>query len=92
LCTSRLLHGFDYDHIAAISDITSVQQKLPIAMRLGSRYVLGHVTMIALLGEIVILFQLSSAQVGFMGRALGRVDAHPTLACGRHYSWLAQDP
>jgi hypothetical protein len=52
-------HGFDYDHIAAISDITSVQQKASIAMRLGLLYALGHATMIALLGGIVILFQLS---------------------------------
>jgi hypothetical protein len=52
-------HGFDYDHIAAISDITSVQQKTSIAMRLGLIYALGHATMIALLGSMVILFQLS---------------------------------
>jgi len=52
-------HGFDYDHIAAISDITSVQQKASTAMRLGLLYALGHATMIALLGGIVILFQLS---------------------------------
>jgi hypothetical protein len=52
-------HGFDYDHIAAISDITSVQQKSSTAMRLGLLYALGHAAMIALLGGIVILFQLS---------------------------------
>jgi high-affinity nickel permease len=52
-------HGFDYDHIAAISDITSVQQKTSSAMRLGLLYALGHATMIALLGSMVILFQLS---------------------------------
>jgi High-affinity nickel-transport protein len=52
-------HGFDYDHIAAISDITSVQQKTSTAMRLGLLYALGHATMIALLGSMVILFQLS---------------------------------
>ena len=52
-------HGFDYDHIAAISDITSVQQKTSSAMRLGLLYALGHATMVALLGGIVILFQLS---------------------------------
>jgi high-affinity nickel permease len=52
-------HGFDYDHIAAISDITSVQQKASNAMRLGLLYALGHATMVALLGGIVILFQLS---------------------------------
>ncbi|HEY2039414.1 MAG TPA: hypothetical protein VGG95_07095 [Edaphobacter sp.] len=52
-------HGFDYDHIAAISDITSVQEKASTAMRLGLLYALGHASMIALLGGIVILFQLS---------------------------------
>jgi cytochrome c biogenesis protein CcdA len=52
-------HGFDYDHIAAISDITSVQQKSASAMRLGLLYALGHAAMIALLGSMVILFQLS---------------------------------
>src|ERR1700679_2072064 len=52
-------HGFDYDHIAAISDITSVQTKAPNAMRLGLLYALGHASMIALLGSMVILFQLS---------------------------------
>jgi high-affinity nickel permease len=52
-------HGFDYDHIAAISDITSVQQKTSSAMRLGLTYALGHAAMIALLGSMVILFQLS---------------------------------
>jgi high-affinity nickel permease len=52
-------HGFDYDHIAAISDITSVQQKPSSAMRLGLLYAAGHAAMIALLGSMVILFQLS---------------------------------
>jgi high-affinity nickel permease len=52
-------HGFDYDHIAAISDITSVQPKISSAMRLGLLYALGHAAMIALLGGMVILFQLS---------------------------------
>lgn len=52
-------HGFDYDHIAAITDITSVQKKASTAMRLGLLYALGHATMIALLGSTVILFQLS---------------------------------
>jgi high-affinity nickel-transport protein len=52
-------HGFDYDHIAAISDITSVQEKASTGMRLGLLYALGHASMIALLGGTVILFQLS---------------------------------
>ncbi len=49
-------HGFDYDHIAAISDITSIQQKASNAMKLGLLYALGHAAMITLLGGIVILF------------------------------------
>jgi high-affinity nickel-transport protein len=52
-------HGFDYDHIAAITDITSVQKKASAGMRLGLLYALGHAAMIALLGSMVILFQLS---------------------------------
>jgi hypothetical protein len=52
-------HGFDYDHIAAITDITSVQKKASAGMRLGLLYALGHAATIALLGSMVILFQLS---------------------------------
>lgn len=52
-------HGFDYDHIAAISDITSVQQDKARAMKLGLLYALGHAVMVALLGSAVIVFQLS---------------------------------
>src|ERR1700733_8352598 len=44
-------HGFDYDHIAAISDITSIQQKASNAMRLGLLYALGHAVMIASAGR-----------------------------------------
>src|ERR1700688_4985843 len=52
-------HGFDYDHIAAISDITSVQTNRWRGMRLGLLYALGHAAMVALLGSAVIIFQLS---------------------------------
>lgn len=52
-------HGFDYDHIAAITDITSVQTNRWRGMRLGLLYALGHAAMVALLGTAVILFQLS---------------------------------
>jgi hypothetical protein len=52
-------HGFDYDHIAAISDITSVEPDRKRAMRMGFFYVLGHAAMVALLGGAVILFQRS---------------------------------
>jgi high-affinity nickel-transport protein len=52
-------HGFDYDHIAAISDITSVQTDRWRGMRLGLLYALGHAATVAGLGSAVILFQLS---------------------------------
>src|SRR6202047_3179961 len=52
-------HGFDYDHIAAISDITSVQTSRWRGMQLGLLYALGHAAMVAALGSAVIVFQLS---------------------------------
>lgn len=52
-------HGFDYDHIAAITDITSVQQDRGRGMRLGLLYALGHAATVTVLGSAVIVFQLS---------------------------------
>jgi high-affinity nickel permease len=62
LFTAALLgfrHGFDYDHIAAITDVVSVQQSRRTAMRLGMIYALGHAVMVAALGLIVILFGIN---------------------------------
>lgn len=52
-------HGFDYDHIAAITDVVSVQRSKRAAMRLGMVYALGHAVTVALLGSIVILFGIN---------------------------------
>ena len=52
-------HGFDYDHVAAISDITSVQSSPKRAMQLGLLYALGHAATVAVLGSAMVLFQLS---------------------------------
>jgi len=52
-------HGFDYDHIAAITDITSVQKTRARAMQLGMVYALGHAVMVLVLGSAVIFFQRS---------------------------------
>jgi high-affinity nickel-transport protein len=52
-------HGFDYDHIAAISDFTSVEIDRKRAMRMGLVYVLGHAFMVPVLGGAVISFQRS---------------------------------
>ncbi len=52
-------HGLDYDHIAAITDISSVQARVRDAMRFGLLYVAGHATTIAVLGTAAIGFRLS---------------------------------
>ena len=62
LLTAAMLgfkHGFDYDHIAAISDITSVESDHRRAMRTGLLYMGGHAATVAVLGSFVILFQTS---------------------------------
>jgi high-affinity nickel permease len=55
-------HGFDHDHIAAITDLTSVQPNARGAMRLGTVYALGHAFTVAALGSAVIAFQLTLPQ------------------------------
>src|ERR1700739_2603674 len=52
-------HGFDYDHIAAITDITSVQSRARDAMRSGLLYVMGHATTVAVLGAAAIVFRVA---------------------------------
>lgn len=66
-------HGFDYDHIAAISDITSVEPSRARGMRMGLIYVLGHAATVAALGAVVIFFQRSlPARIdGWSERAVG---------------------
>jgi high-affinity nickel permease len=58
LFTAALLgfrHGFDYDHVAAITDVVSVQSSRRDAMKLGMVYALGHALMVAALGFLVIV-------------------------------------
>jgi high-affinity nickel permease len=52
-------HGLDYDHIAAITDISSVQARPRDAMRYGLLYVAGHATTVALLGAAAVAFRIS---------------------------------
>jgi hypothetical protein len=52
-------HGLDYDHIAAITDISSVQARASDAMHYGLLYVAGHATTVAVLGAAAIGFRLS---------------------------------
>jgi high-affinity nickel-transport protein len=62
LVTAALLgfrHGFDYDHIAAITDVVSLQHSKQASMKLGMIYALGHALTVALLGSVVILFGIN---------------------------------
>jgi high-affinity nickel-transport protein len=52
-------HGLDYDHIAAITDISSVQLRARDAMRYGLLYVAGHATTVALLGSAAVMFRIA---------------------------------
>jgi high-affinity nickel-transport protein len=54
-----LRHGFDYDHIAAISDITSVEPNARSSMRLGILYAAGHAVTVAVLGSAAIFGRLA---------------------------------
>src|SRR5579864_8391726 len=52
-------HGFDYDHIAAITDISSVQARPRDAMRYGLLYVGGHAATVAVLGSLAVAFRVT---------------------------------
>jgi len=66
-----LRHGFDYDHLAAISDITSVQRSWRQGMGLGLLYALGHALTVAVLGSAVIFLHLSlTAHLDAIGERL----------------------
>jgi len=53
-----LRHGFDYDHLAAISDITAHAAQLAQRLRLGMTYALGHAFTVAALGIAVLQLHL----------------------------------
>lgn len=53
-----LRHGIDYDHLAAISDLTGSSQTRTEGFRLGSFYALGHAVMIIALAAAIYLLGL----------------------------------
>ena len=48
-------HGIDWDHIAAITDITSSQDERSASMLFGTIYALGHALVVFLIGSLAIL-------------------------------------
>lgn len=54
-----LQHGIDWDHVAAISDVASVQTTSQEAIHCGLLYAVGHVTTVGLLGIAAMLLRQS---------------------------------
>ncbi len=50
-----LRHGFDWDHIAALTDISSVEKSKKRAFLLSSFYALGHAAVVIVLGIAIII-------------------------------------
>lgn len=57
-----LRHGFDYDHLAAISDITAVQRTWRSGLGLGVTYALGHAFTVTALGAAVLELHMGLPQ------------------------------
>lgn len=51
-----LRHGVDWDHVAALTDLTQSQTSPRRSMLLATLYALGHASMVLLLGGAAILF------------------------------------
>lgn len=49
-------HGFDWDHLAALTDLTGSQRSSRRSMWLATLYALGHALMVVVLGLAAILF------------------------------------
>ena len=48
-------HGIDWDHLAAISDITSSQEDRRRSILFGTIYVVGHASVVLVLGAVAVL-------------------------------------
>jgi hypothetical protein len=66
-------HGIDWDHIAAITDITSSQEDRRRAILFGTLYVFGHGVVVLALGIVAILIgeKLPESVDAAMGRIVG---------------------
>jgi high-affinity nickel permease len=68
-----LQHGIDVDHVAAVSDVTSVQRTPLEATRCGLLYAAGHAVTVGILGIAIILLQgsMPAAVSAWMERVVG---------------------
>jgi zinc transporter ZupT len=68
-----LRHGFDLDHIAAITDITSSQLDRRRSLVLGTVYALGHALVLLILGGVAVIAgqRIPDSLDTLMGRVIG---------------------
>jgi high-affinity nickel-transport protein len=64
-------HGFDWDHIAAITDITSSQPGARTGLRLATLYAAGHAVVVFAIGIVAIV--LGETLPDSIDEAMGRV-------------------
>src|SRR5881398_948216 len=66
-------HGIDWDHLAAITDITSSQDERRESLLYGTLYALGHALVILMLGALAIVAgdSLPSGVDNVMERVVG---------------------
>ena len=80
-------HGFDWDHIAALTDLTGSQPSSRRSMWLATLYALGHATMVLVLGCAAILF---TEQVpGSVDVAMERIVGMSLIGLGLWMAWTA---
>jgi high-affinity nickel-transport protein len=73
-------HGIDWDHIAAITDITGAQESRRQSVVLATMYALGHALVVFVLGVLAIVL---SAQIPkWLDETMGRVVGATLLALG----------
>jgi high-affinity nickel-transport protein len=83
-------HGIDWDHIAALTDITSAQESSRRSLLLATLYALGHALVVAVLGvgAIVLAEQLpegiDAVMERFVGATLIVLGVYVFVALARH--------
>src|SRR5919198_6027535 len=66
-------HGIDWDHIAAITDITSSQKSVRVGLRYATLYAAGHGAVVFVIGVLAIVAgeKLPASVDEVMGRVVG---------------------
>jgi hypothetical protein len=73
-------HGIDWDHIAAITDITSSQDERRKSIEFGTLYALGHALVVLILGLIAVL--IGEKLPGSVDKVMTRVVGATLLVLG----------